>query len=616
MPIPDRQGDDIDLEGGGEAIDAGAAPLSEMVTTLRTMIREARLDAYFQPIVCHETGAPIGYEAFTRPAPGSPLSSATALFDAAESAGMQWELEDASRGLVFQHAADVPEGLLFINVSPAVLADARFPERLDEQVRACRGISPDRLVIEITERAEHGSVERLARRVLELKNLGYQIAVDDVGAGVSGLNRLMLLRPHWLKLDRELTTRLDEDRYKQNLIQFLVHFANLSGVRLIAEGVERREELATLIDSGIRHSQGYLLARPARDFPRVDVEVGGWARRRWSQAMMHGRSDPRRVELSTLCQPALCAQAQTTAASMGEAMLRDPEALGVVVMDGRRFIGWCGRETILEAARGARSGQPLGMLTAPGVTTLAPDASISEALSLVSVRSDEELFAPLVIAQDYTVVGIVPMRALIAAAAQGGRPSVHGAMPLTGLPGRVAADRHLTHLLARVPAGTPAPAHLGAVFVDIRQFEHINLAVGYDAGDRVIRALGDSLHAHIVQRAASVGVEAFVAHLGDDRFLAFAPAHVLDQALDAVTDDFNVMIDASPLPPESGGRVGLRVLRLPAVLRRVSGPRDLHRAEAQLRQRARALESKGEPQRVVSVVDQRLPDRLAGWMTA
>jgi predicted signal transduction protein with EAL and GGDEF domain len=466
-------------------------------------------------------------------------------------------------------------------------------------------IAPSRIVIEITERAEHGSVERLARRVLELKNLGYQIAVDDVGAGVSGLNRLMLLRPHWLKLDRELTTRLDEDRYKQNLIQFLVHFANLSGVRLIAEGVERREELATLIDSGIRHCQGYLLARPAKGFPTVDPEVAAWSRRRWAQAMMHGSSDPRGSELASLCQPAVCAQADDLAVSIAEVLLRDADASGVVVLNGRRFIGWCPRACVLEVARGSGSATPLGTFTHRGVATLPPKASIGEALSLVSVRTDDDLTAPVVIAHNNEVVGIVPLRALIAAAAQGGKPSIHGAMPLTGLPGRVAADRHLANLKARVPAGSRTPAHIDAAFVDIRQFDHINLAVGYDAGDRVIRAVGDALHAHAVQHAASLGLEAFVAHLGDDRFLVIAPTLVMEHALTGVADDFRVMLEASPLPAASMSRVGLRMLTVAGVLRRVSSARELHRAETQLRQRARAIEAVGDVGLVVTVADQR-----------
>lgn len=588
---------------------------------LRTLISERAVCAAFQPIICHEEGVPVGYEGFTRPKPGFGFDNALSMFDAAERFGLQWELEDLARENLFANAAGLPAGRLFINVSPAVLADPRFVDRLEQQVARVPGgggggLGPSRLVIEITERAESGSVERLAVRVAELKSLGYQIAVDDVGAGVSGLNRLMLLRPHWLKLDRELTHRLDEDRYKQNLIHFLVHFANLSGVSLIAEGVERREELATLIASGIRHSQGYLLSRPSTSFESIDPELPAWLKHRWTLAAVSRGADPRRAELGTLCQPAVCVQARESVTHAAALLLRDAEARGVVVHDGRRFVGWCPRAAIIENARGTRSGMPIGLITPPGVATLSPAAALGDALSLVSVRSEEELAAPLVVSHEDNVVGIVPLRALVAAAAKGGRTLLQG-MPITGLPGRAAADRFVTDLLNKASRDPALMGAFDAAFIDIRQVHRVNQTAGYDAGDRLIRALADLLRQSVVEAATQEGREVMLAHLVDDRFLAIAPSAVLSSALARVPEEFadfvhdSTVIGALPLMVS-----GLRILEVPGVLSRITGPRDLQRVEVQLRRKTQSADRQAEAGEAVRITDKRHPDRITGWKTA
>src|SRR5690606_29389911 len=118
-----------------------------------------------------------------------------------------------------------------------VFADPRFVETLIDETDHLAGIGRNRVVIELTERSEHGVVGRLAEQFEHLRSAGFLLAIDDVGAGTSGLNRIMRLRPHWLKLDGELVSSIDTAPFKQNLIRFFVHFARLSNIRLLAEGI-------------------------------------------------------------------------------------------------------------------------------------------------------------------------------------------------------------------------------------------------------------------------------------------------------------------------------------------------------------------------------------------
>src|SRR5690606_34843970 len=171
---------------------------------LRKAIRERLLTLAFQPIVRTVSGDVIAVEALTRPLPESGFPNPGVLFAAAEAFNLSWELEIAVRERLAELAAALPaDRLMFFHTSPKVFADPRYTAEI-ERFREQSGLGPERFVLEITERAEGGEAAALERNALALREMGYQIAIDDIGAGSSGLNRIMALRPAWLKLDREL----------------------------------------------------------------------------------------------------------------------------------------------------------------------------------------------------------------------------------------------------------------------------------------------------------------------------------------------------------------------------------------------------------------------------
>jgi EAL domain-containing protein (putative c-di-GMP-specific phosphodiesterase class I) len=99
--------------------------------------------------------------------------------------------------------------------------------------------------------------------------------VDDVGSGYSGLKSIAELKPDFIKIDMALIRDLHLHPIKQDLTGTISRFATGSGITLIAEGVESREELATLKTLGVRYAQGYLFARPGPAFPVVPPETMG-----------------------------------------------------------------------------------------------------------------------------------------------------------------------------------------------------------------------------------------------------------------------------------------------------------------------------------------------------
>jgi len=227
------------------------------------LVDEGLISPRFHAIVDLRCGEVIGYEGLTRPAPGSGFERPDLLFDAALATGTQFELESLALEMLLTQAnawAEAP--LLFVNTTPAFLADDRAVPFILDIIDSLDRVRPARIVLEVTERSDLSYDNILSERVEQLTGRGFQIAIDDVGAGANGLNRIMRLKPGWLKLDRELVAGIDADPVRENLIRFMIRFARLTGVRLIAEGIETDPELKRLCALGAQFGQGFIFGKP------------------------------------------------------------------------------------------------------------------------------------------------------------------------------------------------------------------------------------------------------------------------------------------------------------------------------------------------------------------
>lgn len=121
----------------------------------------------------------------------------------------------------------------------------------------------EKIIFEITEVEKVSSNTHLKNIVTEYKRQGFKTAIDDFGAGYSGLNLLSVFQPDFLKLDMELTRDIDSDAVKQAIVKGIIHVADDLGITIIAEGIETGKELSALESFGVNLFQGYYFARPA-----------------------------------------------------------------------------------------------------------------------------------------------------------------------------------------------------------------------------------------------------------------------------------------------------------------------------------------------------------------
>jgi diguanylate cyclase (GGDEF)-like protein len=217
------------------------------------LLAPGAVTAVYQPIVNLVDGSVLGYEALAR-MPGPPELPPDAWLSLADQLGRRAELENACIRAAAMAGPPPDRAALFVNIGPAYLHD---PGAL-----ALRQALPDRLVLELTEREAVEDYDGLRERIAAWRERGVRVAIDDTGSGWSTLRHVVQLRPDFIKLDRSLIAHVDRDRAKRALVCAMVAFARESGSMVIAEGVERRDELAALLDAEVTFVQGWLLARP------------------------------------------------------------------------------------------------------------------------------------------------------------------------------------------------------------------------------------------------------------------------------------------------------------------------------------------------------------------
>jgi EAL domain-containing protein (putative c-di-GMP-specific phosphodiesterase class I) len=214
-----------------------------------------------QPIVDLSTGRPVAMEALSRFAGESPVT----VFERAHrnGEGARLEAKSITAALLIR-----PRDLdLTVNVSLACLTNRHVLEALPEDLHG--------IVLEITEHTDSELDQHPQAQLDALRQRGARLAVDDWGRGYANLDRLLRLRPDVVKLDMSLVHGLDSD-YHRATIRSVVAWADEVGVRVCAEGVETREQLATLLTLGVHTAQGYLFGRPAApSTASVDAELVG-----------------------------------------------------------------------------------------------------------------------------------------------------------------------------------------------------------------------------------------------------------------------------------------------------------------------------------------------------
>jgi EAL domain-containing protein (putative c-di-GMP-specific phosphodiesterase class I) len=226
-------------------------------------LREGDLAAVFQPILSLGDGSTLAHEALARchdPAFPNPIS----LFESAETERACGRLGRVIRNVIFEQCAKHP---VFVNLHPQELHQRWLVQPTDPVF-----LHDAPVYLEITETAALRYFDVCVNVLADVcGRCNAKLVVDDLGAGYSDMERVMLLRPHLVKLDMSLIREVDRDITRQRYVRRIVEHCHDLGARVVGEGIESLDELHAIRDLGVEYGQGFLFGRP-----QPKLESGRW----------------------------------------------------------------------------------------------------------------------------------------------------------------------------------------------------------------------------------------------------------------------------------------------------------------------------------------------------
>ncbi|HEY0710427.1 MAG TPA: EAL domain-containing protein [Polyangia bacterium] len=218
----------------------------------------------YQPIISWSEKRVVAFEALVRPTHAA-LPDPGALIHAAEQLGRVQQMGRRLREVVATRMGEeISPPDIFVNLHGLDLTDELLLSPEAPLTKMAKHV-----VLEVTERASLEEVKDLATRIRRLRALGFRIALDDLGAGYSGLTLFAQLQPEIVKIDMSLIRDIDREPTKQRLVRSMIDLCRDMGIKVVCEGVETLAERDALINIGGDLFQGFYFARPGKAFPPV-----------------------------------------------------------------------------------------------------------------------------------------------------------------------------------------------------------------------------------------------------------------------------------------------------------------------------------------------------------
>jgi EAL domain-containing protein (putative c-di-GMP-specific phosphodiesterase class I)/GGDEF domain-containing protein len=483
------------------------------------LIARRELSAVFQPIVDFEDGATLGYEGLIRGPAGTSLETPFALFSQALAEGCAIEFERAAARTCIEAFAKLDfDGKLFLNFSAGAirqLADAR-----DDTLALLRhrGVDPRRIVIELTEQSAIPDVGNFLPVIGALREAGAQFALDDYGTANASMNLWVRLQPDVVKIDRFFIHDIACDPLKFEAVRAMQHFAQASGARLVAEGIENEADLIVVRDMGIGCGQGFFFGRPhaqparnvtddARDALRAGhIAVFPEATRTLGSASPSGGMASEKMLVAA---PALPRHATNN--DVLDLFNRLPDLHAVAVVEHDEPVALINRRSFMDRYalpyhRELFGKRPCMQFANASPVVIEKSMTVEQMAKLLASDDQRYLADGFVITDHGKYAGLGTGENLVRAVTEVRIEAARYANPLTFLPGNIPISSHIARLLGN-------DAGFYACYVDLNHFKPFNDQYGYWQGDEVLK-LAAAVLAEVCDPTRD-----FLGHVGGDDFL-------------------------------------------------------------------------------------------------
>ena len=375
-----------------------------------TIISNKMLRSVYQPIVSLSDGSVFAYEALSRITYEDATINISELFESAAQMGYLWELEKICRTNALKNAVGKPNGVkLFINVDGNVLSDSKFIKGFTKEKLRMFSLKAEDVVFEITERSNCENHRSLSALIKHYREQGFEVALDDLGAGYSGLNRLQNIQPEYVKIDYELVHEIQRSKWKKSLVRMLVRHCREMDYRLIAEGIETEEELRCIIHLGVNYGQGFLLGKPNTSFCEIDRSIVKMIDRLQRKQKAKRHEVGKIGRMGTIVYPACSVE------YVADLFEQNNDLLYIGVVDEKcKFCGLIYRDTFSCNASGEKHmGMVAEKIMDRDVLMIDADKSIKEAIVELATRDEKNFYKPFVIIRKENYFGIATARDML-----------------------------------------------------------------------------------------------------------------------------------------------------------------------------------------------------------
>ena len=498
------------------------------VDELNNIIINRSLYPVFQPIYNINIPCIIGYEALIRGPANTNLHSPVTLFETANQNGLIPDLEYACRDISCeQFIRHNLAGKLFLNISPMSLVQKPHQNGNTNRILRKHDMAAEKVVIELSEQYPLEDYDVVRMSTHHYREMGFEIAIDDLGVGYSGLRVWSEIRPEFVKIDRHFIENIDTDPIKREFVRSIQEISRSLGCKVIAEGLETMEELAVIRSIGIQYAQGYLLGRP-QTIPNKVIPAylrePGYALR-YKQGLSRTKTVADLVEHSTSLSPEVTLEYtadlfHSNMNMMSMPIVEDGIPIGIVMRRSvlELFLGRYGRELYAR--------KPIREFMYKKPIIVEHDRSLEELSRLITDDPNLDLSMEFIIVIDGKYLGAGRVRKLLEEITEQQIRSARYSNPLTTLPGNVPIYEWIDELLEK-------REDFYIAYCDINHFKPYNDKYGYSKGDEVIMKLGE-----ILQRHADMDTD-LVGHIGGDDFIVIFRSDDWHVRCKNIVQDFN-----------------------------------------------------------------------------
>jgi EAL domain-containing protein (putative c-di-GMP-specific phosphodiesterase class I)/GGDEF domain-containing protein len=477
--------------------------------SLDEILETGAISTVFQPIVSLKNNTIYGYEALSRGPSNSPLHSPINLFDAASRHGRLAELDLLCRDLAIQKFGrlNLP-AKLFLNTIPAVLLQDDYQHGLTLNFLKEANLSPNRVVIELTEQYPIDDYRLMRDATEHYRSMGFTIALDDLGAGYAGLRTWSELKPDFVKLDRHFIQNIHEDRTKFQFVKSMLDIAHSIGCKVIAEGIEVREEYLANHELNIDFGQGYYFARPTLH-PLKELNPALFQQRNKDIILFKNRSEP---AVGSLLTPLTPVYEHDTAMQVSERFQKNVGLSSLPVIANTNIpLGIVSRNEFMTIfasryGRDLHGRKPISDFLSSAPTIIDINMPLRTLSTLITNNHNNDSHSMFVITDAEQYRGVGNIMDLLREITELQITSARYANPLSGLPGNVPINEYIKTAIEQERNCT-------VCYVDLDNFKPYNDIYGYEKGDKVI------LETAKILIDASAGETHFVGHVGGDDFI-------------------------------------------------------------------------------------------------